>query len=142
MSRNKAPTSGEENEGEAWEDPDDSASDEEVQQSNENENVRTERNPGLSRAGIMLALARLPGLVAMKILTPAQANAMRATYQTMLAEYSRVPPGQQAQITDDNVLRLLQMQPEVLSMIEPFLTPDQVAMVMHAADDESDGNEQ
>jgi hypothetical protein len=133
MSKNKAPTSGEGNEGEAWEDPDDSI--EETQQSHQAGYAPAEKSNVQSRDEIMRALGRLPGLIALKVLSPSQANAMRSAYQTRLAEHSRSQPELQSQISNESVLQLLSEQLHLLSMLEPFMSQDQIDMVMRSSND-------
>jgi hypothetical protein len=79
------------------------------------------------------ALAQLAGLVALGVLTPAQANSIRASYREILQFHlksqSRDPKG----LSNADVLELMRKDPRILSMLEPILTEEQVAMVMKGA---------
>jgi prophage DNA circulation protein len=87
-----------------------------------------------SRDDCMQALAQLPGLIAMKVLTPAQASAIRSTYQALLAELGR-QQGSMSQLADDQVLQILRQQPELLQILEPLLTDEQIAVVLRSDPD-------
>ncbi len=83
-----------------------------------------------SREKCKRAIGSLPGLVAMKVLTPSQSNAIRAAYETLLKEHDKSQYGQQAQLSDEDVMNIYRMEPKLVSLIEPLLTTDQVNMVM------------
>jgi hypothetical protein len=80
----------------------------------------------------LAALSRLPGLITMGLITTAQANAIRGTYATILQHHHHSAQGDAAQQTlaDEDVLTMLRANPELLNMLEPFLTDDQIAMAM------------
>jgi hypothetical protein len=74
-------------------------------------------------------LSRLPGLVALGVLPPAQANTIRATYSTLLQSHDRhekVP----ARTIDNELVRHLRKNPRLANLVEPFLTKDQIEMVL------------
>ena len=75
----------------------------------------------------------IPGLVAAGILTPQKASAMRAVYQTLLRNLDDTHGSASAEIPDENVLQILRKGPELLALIQPFLTPQQVAMIVENA---------
>ncbi len=84
------------------------------------------------------ALAQLPGLIAIGILKPAQANAIRANYQEILKQHekSQTRAGE-AGLSNADVLELARQNPDILSMLEPILTQEQIALVLKdGADDE------
>jgi len=78
----------------------------------------------------LAALAQLPGLVALKYMTPAQANAVRGVYQAILKHYQQARaasarPG----IADADLLEIARANPEILSMLEPLLTDEQMDLI-------------
>src|SRR5262245_36849652 len=83
-----------------------------------------------TREEIMQGLHALPGLVAMKLLTPPQANVIANVYRTLLAELARPAATQAATLTDDDALRILREQPTLLRYLEPILTDEQVSMLL------------
>lgn len=83
-----------------------------------------------TREECMHALAQLPGLIAMKILTAGQANAIRSSYETLLKEHGKSLNGQPRQLSDEDVMKVFREHPETLSLLEPLLTKDQVEMVI------------
>ena len=88
----------------------------------------------------LVALGQLPGLVAMGILTTAQANSMRGVYSTILQQHQRTRATRdQAQLDDANVMTILRDNPAMLSMLAPLLTDEQIAMVMDESASEEDG---
>jgi hypothetical protein len=82
------------------------------------------------------ALAQLPGLVAMKLLKPAEANAIRAAYREILQHYQKEHAREdRRRLSDADVLDLMRKDPKILGMLEPLLTDEQIAMVMNGAKD-------
>lgn len=77
------------------------------------------------------AIQQLAGLVALGILTPAQANSIRASYREILNHHDRahVAAGG-AGLADRNVLELARNHPDILSMLESILTDEQIELVM------------
>lgn len=85
-------------------------------------------------------LGQLPGLVALGVLKPAQANAIRGSYREILQYHQR------SQVRDDrnglsnvDVLELMRTNPRILSMLEPLLTQEQIAMVMRGGKGDAGG---
>jgi len=94
------------------------------------------------RQACLLRLAQLPGLVALRMLTPSQANVMRGVYRDILQEHrsSQTAGGQQA-LPDATVLELARTSPEVVNLLAPLLTDEQVAALMRASKDGCDGQD-
>ena len=82
---------------------------------------------------ILFKLDQMPGLVATGLLPTARANAMRAIYQTILANLNDSSPGGAAAIADEDVLKVLRAQPELLKVLKPFLTPQQLDLIVREA---------
>jgi len=82
------------------------------------------------------ALTQIPGLVAMKMLSTAQANSMRGVYSAILQHHQKNHhvPGDTG-LGDADVLELLRHKPEMISMLEPLLTDKQIEMLMRDAKD-------
>lgn len=77
------------------------------------------------------ALAQLPGLVAMGILSPTKANSMRATYREILQHHRHAATrNEQTGLPNESILELMQRDPSLLSLLEPCLTQDQIAMIL------------
>ena len=99
------------------------------------------RKPGsvLDENECLAALSELLGLIALKMVLPAQANAMRSVLATILQHYQRSDAARSTSpLSDDNVMAMLRTNPELISMLEPFLTDAQLAMVMKEATDGDD----
>lgn len=84
-----------------------------------------------SAEACLAALAQLPGLVALKYLTPAEANAVRGVYQAILQHHQKaraasIQPG----IADADLLEIARANPEILSMLEPLLTDEQMDLIL------------
>jgi hypothetical protein len=74
-------------------------------------------------------LASLPGLVALRMLTPAQSNAIRASLNDILQHHERAKSShQRSAIADADILDLMGRDPRILNMLEPLLTDEQIAM--------------
>ena len=86
------------------------------------------------------ALAQLPGLVALKYISPAQANAARGVYQAILKHYQQARAASaQPGIADADLLEIARTHPEILNMLEPLLTDVQMDLVF--GDDPGDGDD-
>lgn len=85
------------------------------------------------------ALARMPGLVALGILKPAQASAIRGCYADILAYHRGRAKEAEKGLSNDDVRGLLRENPELLSLLEPLLTSEQVEMLMKDAGDGGHG---
>jgi hypothetical protein len=83
----------------------------------------------------LAAIARLAGLVAMGILTTSRANAIRASFVEIL-RWHRATRGsrEQQRLDDADLIGLLRTNPELLAMLEPLLTEDQIDMLTREAD--------
>ncbi len=88
----------------------------------------------------LAALGRLPGAVAMKFITPAQASAMRASYAEILRHHQKCETrSERKAIADEDVIELMRNDSKAFSIMEPFLTDEQVDMVLRGAKDGGDG---
>jgi hypothetical protein len=86
------------------------------------------------------ALARLPGLLAMGLIKPGHANAMRAIYHEILQHHERSQDRDNRQgLANADVIDLMRKDPKILSVLEPFLSQEQVDMIMQSAGDSDDG---
>jgi hypothetical protein len=71
------------------------------------------------------------------VLPTAQANTIRATYSTLLQSHDRhekVP----ARTIDNELVRQLRKNPRLANLVEPFLTKDQIEMVLRGDIDAED----
>ena len=75
----------------------------------------------------------MPGLVATGLLPTARANAMRGIYQTMLSNLNDSSAGGAAAIANEDLVAVLRAQPELLKLLKPFLTPEQLDLIVREA---------
>lgn len=82
----------------------------------------------------LAAISRLAGLVAMGLLTTSKANSIRASFAEIL-RWHRTARGarQQQRLEDTDLIGLLRSNPELLAMLEPLLTDDQIDMLTREA---------
>ena len=82
----------------------------------------------------LAAIARLAGLVAMGLLTTSKANSIRASFAEIL-RWHRAAKGsrEQQRLEDADLIGLLRTNPELLAMLEPLLTEDQIEMLTREA---------
>jgi len=82
----------------------------------------------------LAAIARLAGLVAIGMLKPSQANSIRASFAEIL-RFHRAAKGarEQQRLEDADLIGLLRTNPELLAMLEPLLTEDQIDMLTREA---------
>jgi hypothetical protein len=82
---------------------------------------------------ILHKLDQLPGLVAIGLLTPAKGNSMRSVYHTMLSNLGDSSPVGAAAVADDDAIKIMQLAPELLKVIQPLLTADQLNLIIREA---------
>jgi hypothetical protein len=82
---------------------------------------------------ILAKLDRMPGMIAMGLLPPARANSMRSIFHTMLSHLGESSPSAGAVAADEDVVKILRLQPELLKIFLPFLTREQVDLVIREA---------
>jgi hypothetical protein len=113
----------------------------------EHQDVGADRDAGSSRTGRRAAyvlterdclerLSQLPGLLALGLIEPAQANAMRATLGEILRHCRHAgQEGAHGALADGDVLEIYRRDPQVFDLISGMLTADQIAAVMREATD-------
>ena len=101
---------------------------------------RSARKPPIpSEEQCLQALTQLAGLVALGLLKPAQANTIRGTYRDILQHHKSKAKEAEKGLSNADVLGLLRKHPEILSLLEPLLTEEQIAMVMKEVGGGGDG---
>ncbi len=82
------------------------------------------------------ALDQLPGMVAMGVIAPAQANAIRGALRDVIAVHQRnAGASPMAATIDRDMLERLRHDPQMMNMMAPLLTPDQIAELMGSTTD-------
>ena len=83
----------------------------------------------------MISLAERVKVVAdsITLAVSAKANAMKSVYSTILAHVDGSTQSANPHITDGTLIEILQKQPELLSALRPFLTPDQLELIIREA---------
>lgn len=85
-------------------------------------------------------LARLSGLLSLKLVTPAYANAVRANTTEILRHHQRNESrGNGKSVADEDLLDVARNNPRMLTLLEPFLSQDQLDLVMGDGEEEDDG---
>ena len=74
----------------------------------------------------LVRLNRLAGLVAVGVLTPSQANTMRAAYQAILQHHQHRQTPTQQSLAGPELLAKLRSDPDLVNMLADFLTDDQL----------------
>jgi|tagenome__1003787_1003787.scaffolds.fasta_scaffold20818514_1 hypothetical protein len=80
-------------------------------------------------------LSEIPTLVILKVISPAQANAMTRTLQVLLNETRGSQSGGPVQV-DENLIAILRSRPDLLNLFEPFLSDDQIDRLVRGDSDE------
>jgi hypothetical protein len=86
-----------------------------------------------SRHEILAKLDRMPGMIALGLLPPARANSMRSIFDTMLSHLGESTPGGGAVVADEDIVKVLRLQPELLKIFQPLLTADQLNLIIREA---------
>ena len=88
----------------------------------------------------LAALGALPGLMLANLVTTSQANSMKGIYGTILQQLNRSQTGRkQGQVITPDLMQILRDSPELIDMIAPLLTDEQISILMKEAQDEQDG---
>ncbi len=79
----------------------------------------------------LAALMQLNAAVALGIFVPSQANAIRANYTEILRHHQKMSGNADRKgIATADVMELMRKDPKILSIVTPFLSDEQVAMIM------------
>jgi hypothetical protein len=93
-----------------------------------------------SKQEILRSLAKLPGLVALGVLKPAAANAMRAAYAEMLRSLDGGAAADTHQpLVGSDVLAHMREHPELIHLLGSLLTDEQVDLLMAETSEDKDG---
>jgi hypothetical protein len=102
-------------------------------------NSRRRSNAIPSVEDCLRAIAALSGLIALRVLTPAQANSIRANFVAILRQHEPARQTSTAQLADESVMEIWAKHPELLDYIEVLLTPEQLEMIMRQAGRDANG---
>ena len=84
-----------------------------------------------------MSLDQLPGMVATGVIAPAQANAIRGALRDVIAVHQRnAGASPMAATIDRDMLERLRHDPQMMNMMAPLLTPDQIAELMGSTTDD------
>jgi hypothetical protein len=90
----------------------------------------------------LAVLSQLGSLVALGILSTAQANSIRSTNTAILQYHIRQQSGPSRTITNEKGLaEMLKKHPEFANMLEPLLTNEQIQMLARGGKDAEDVDE-
>lgn len=88
----------------------------------------------------LAALAKLNSAVALGLLAPSQANAIRANFTEILRHHQKMSGATDRKgVAGADVMELMRKDPKILSILSPFLSDEDVAMIMKNASGRSDG---
>ena len=88
---------------------------------------------------IVQQLLQLNGAVAMGLISPAKANVISRNLRTMLDVHFRREVAVDGSIPHESLVDLCARDPQMLNVLAPFLTDDQVSWIMRQREGESDG---
>jgi len=82
-------------------------------------------------------LDRLPGMVALGIISPAQANAIRGVIHEIIAQHRHAAASDASVVPlDGDLLARLREDPRLMNLLEPLLTTDQIATLLGGSSDD------
>lgn len=92
------------------------------------------RHPGqiLDQQQCLTGLSQLPGMVALGLLKPAQANSMRGAFKDLLDHHREDRQSASGAVATDDVIAAVRRNPALLTLFEPMLTDQQFELVMNA----------
>jgi hypothetical protein len=81
-------------------------------------------------------LDQLPGMIATRLITPSQANSIRSAINDILAFHQRSLGGSATKaVLDSDLLARLRREPQLMNMLAPLLTAEQIATLMGVSTD-------
>jgi hypothetical protein len=90
----------------------------------------------LNKQKCLEGLSHLPSLLATGFIKPPVANSMCGVYRELLSHHQQAErAGAGPTVENADVMALLRADPNILAMIEPFLTDDQLELIMREATD-------
>ena len=78
----------------------------------------------------LAAIAQVGRLVAIGLLKPAQANAIRGSFREILMYHQKKAKESEQGISNVDVLEVFQQDPKLLSLLEPLLSQEQIDMIL------------
>lgn len=100
---------------------------------------RRRRTTGVpTREECLRKLAQLPGLVAMKIISPAESNAISRSLQVILAEMRTSQSTGTSHVMNEQTLQVLRDHPDLQELLEPLLSDDQIDQLMRDVTDDAE----
>lgn len=99
------------------------------------------RNPGqvLDQQQCLIGLSQLPGMVAMGLIKPAQANSMRGALKDLLDHHREDRQPASGTVATDDMIAAVRKDPALLRLFEPMLTDEQFDLVMQAVQEAPHG---
>jgi hypothetical protein len=91
---------------------------------------RNEQNRASRKEDILAKLEHLAACVVIGVVPTQRANAMRGIYATILSNLNDAPNPGAASLSNDEVLEFLRGSPKSLKLIEPFLTKEQIDLII------------
>lgn len=90
------------------------------------------RRPGTipTRDECLIGIAALNSLLVMRMITPAQANSMRANFMAMLRQYEPARQSPSAHLANESVLEIWRASPGLIDLLEPLLSAEQLEIIM------------
>jgi len=86
----------------------------------------------------LAAILQVGQLVAMGLLKPPQANAIRASFREVLLFHRSKAKEAEKGISNVEVLEVLRKDPKLLSLFEPILSQEQVEWILRGGDSEAE----
>jgi hypothetical protein len=106
------------------------------------EDPQQARTPIASAEDCLAILSRLGSLVALGILSTAQANAIRSTYTAILQYHERQQSGPSRTVVNEkDMAKLLRKHPELAKLLEPLLSDEQIEILLRGGKDAADADE-
>ncbi len=92
-----------------------------------------EQNRAPRKEDILAKLEHLAACVVIGVVPTQRANAMRGIYATILSNLNDPTNPGTASLSNDEVLEVLRESPTCLKFIEPFLTKEQIDLIIREA---------
>jgi hypothetical protein len=100
---------------------------------------QSRKQPIPSLEDCMRLMTQLIGMVTIGIMKPAQANSIRSMLRDLMEYHQGKTKRTEQGLSNTDVLELLKNHPTVLNLLEPFLTQEQIDMIMKSGGDAANG---
>lgn len=100
---------------------------------------RRQQGQVLDQQQCLTGISQLPGMLALGLLKPAQANSMRGAFKELLDHHREDRQQARGTVATDDMIAAIRKDPGLLNLFAPMLTDEQFDLVMKAVQEDQRG---